>query len=232
MRTIVFGVLILLVAVSTNAGLIVVQDEEQVFGGRTQKAKVTLRIEGKKLRWDRDVPQFAISAIHDQETGKSVTLMHFNKTYIEPSASQVKEGTELAIDSMRATGRIPAKLPQLRATGRKDVISGWKAEEYVAETEFLKATYWIAAELHTLKKYFLMAKNPRFEEFNKQFPDLEQVRGIPVLTVLEQEIPGGGKTKTTTKVLSIHEKDIPDSEFAIPPGYKNSQVPSRPVRVP
>ena len=81
----------------------------------------------------------------------------------------------------------------------------------------MKATYWIAPELDWVKKY--TEQGQRAGELEKQFPDLSKVRGYPVVWVLEQVRAEGYLLKTTTRILSIQETDLPDSDFEIPPGY-------------
>src|SRR5690349_13318818 len=173
MKTIALALSILFLAKSLNAGLVVVQEEEQISSGHTQKATVTLKIEGNKFRADRNLPQFAISSINDCATGTGLMLQHHSKSYTEASASQAKEGLEHSITRMKEMGMIPEKRPQLQATGKKRTINEWKAQEYIAETESLKSTYWIANELASLKKYFSVLQNCFGEELNKQFPDLQ-----------------------------------------------------------
>lgn len=211
-------VLLLLCTASVKADLIIVQEEDQVFSGGTNKIRETVKIKGAKIRIDMDIPEMPMSVINDNASGWGVTLLHKAKKVIEGSAAGQKEGMESVVDTLREEGRIPNERPQIRPTGRKDVINGWEVEEYVAETNYLKASYWIAKELAPLKKYHAALKNKRHAEIDKQFPDLAQAPGFPVLTIVDQQF-GKSRVKTTTRVLSIQERDVPDSEFMVPADY-------------
>jgi len=218
MKLIIATLLLLLFTVSASADLIVVQDEEQIFSGGTHKTRQTMKIKGTKVRIEMDIPENPMIVINDHASGWGATLLPKFKKVIEGSAAMQKEGMEKAVDMLREMGRIPKDRPQIRPTGRKDVINGWKVEEYVAETSYLKASYWIARELAPLKKYHAALKNKKNSEINKQFPDLAQAPGFPILTIIDQEF-GKRRVKTTTRVISIQETDIPDSEFMVPVDY-------------
>jgi hypothetical protein len=161
-----------------------------------------------------------MSSITDHATGNSIAIFHFNKTYSESSASKSKESMEGTLDRLEADDRIPAKPPTLKATGKTDTINGWKAEEYVAQTASMKATYWIAKDLLKFHKALLEnISTPLLDKVSSQFPDAKKFPGLPVLFILEQELPAG-KIKTTIKTISVKETDVLDSEFSIPKGYK------------
>ena len=197
-----------------RADTIIVQEDEQVHPGGTNKATVTMKLKGQKSRMDRGFPP--ISNIRDLASDETIVLFHPQKTYRKVSASQQKESLETVVNSLKQSGKIPAERPKIRATGRKDTINGWKAEEYVSETKSMKSTYWIANELKSLNQQFQTAMaDPMLEQINRQFPDPKTFPGFPVLTILEFETPMG-KVKSTTKLVSIKEANIPDADFTIP----------------
>jgi len=208
---------------SAFADLTVVQEEEQVHPGGTNKLRQTVKIKKSKIRIDMDIPVYPTSVITDRASGWGATLIHKEKKYIEGSPAGTKEDYEMIVDRMREEGKIPEKRPELRPTGRKDLINGWNVEEYVVETEHLKASYWLAKELVSLNKYAALMKNPRLEEINRQFPDISKAPGFPILTILEPIYGGGMKLKTTIRVMSIKEQEIPDSEFKVPATYQKKE---------
>lgn len=208
-----------------EAGLLVTQDQEQIFPGGTNRFTMVLKFKGKKLRVDLNIPEVPMSTVNDFSTGGGFTLLHKTKTYTEATPSAAKESLEVTVEHLKELHRIPSTRPRLKATGATKTINNWKCSEYIAETQALKATYCIAPELAWAQPEAEAIVTPRYAELNKQFPDLSLVRGFPVLTVLEQTAPNGAKITTTMRVLSIERREIPDSDFVIPREYKSSQQP-------
>jgi hypothetical protein len=218
-----FLVFLLLSRIPLFADVVFVQEETQQTPGRTNKIKQTTKVKNGKMRIDMDAPGFSLSVIHNRITGGGMTLFHQNKTYVEANASNIKEGAEKTVDQMEEMGRLGMERPKIQATGKKGLINGWQAEEYVAESEFLKATYWFAKELLPLHQEInKTAHDPRYDALNQQFPDPASFPGMPVLTTREQKMSDGATIKTTVKLISIKAEPVSESEFSVPAGYKKA----------
>jgi len=115
----------------------------------------------------------------------------------------------------------------LKASGRTDKINGYNAAEYTFSNGFLKASYWMSTEFPNAQKVseaLAQVRKGSLADMTKAFtPDLSTLQGVPVRT----EVEFNGQ-KTTTELVSASEKPVDPSEFEIPAGYNQMQLPVMP----
>src|ERR1700745_3102438 len=91
-------------------------------------ADMTIKIKGDKARIDAS-PH--ISSIIDSKTGDIVNLMNDQKAAVRVSAEKMKAVSEMINRFADKNDKTPAEKPKLTATGRKETVNGYEAEEYV-----------------------------------------------------------------------------------------------------
>ncbi len=199
-----------------RADLTVVQKVE----GMGQDMENTTRFKGGKTRVDTSP---GTSIIMDLRSGEMINLMHAPRTYVKVSGPMA----QAAIESMKQGQGGPADAkPALTATGRKETIGGFAAEEYVGAVTGVKLTLWLTTALpdyEAVRKEMTGAfsQGPLGPLMQSYGIDPASLPGFPVRTVLEIS-PGQTMTRT---VVSVNTQPITDAEFEIPAGYKEMAMP-------
>lgn len=214
------GVLAVAAAVGgARADLTVVQ----TVAGLGQDTENTAKFKAGKTRVDTSP---GTSLIMDLKSGGMISLLHGPKTYVRISGALA----QAAIDSMKPGQDAPAGNAPARAvlttTGKKETVSGFTAEEYTCNVAGVKMTLWLTRALPdyegALKEMSgALSQGPMGPLMQSYGLDMATLPGFPVRTVLEIA-PGQTMTRTVT---SVNTQPIPDSEFEIPPGYREVSVP-------
>ena len=217
MKTLILiGAVWVLGVAGARADLTIVQKVE----GMGQDMENTSRFKAGKTRVDTSP---GTSLIMDLKTGEMINLMHAPKTFIKVSSAMA----QAAIDSMKQSqGGAPEAKPALTATGKKETISGFAADEYTCNVAGVKMTLWLTRALPdyaaVLKEMTgALGQGPMGPLMQSGGIDVAALPGFPVRTVLEIQ-PGQTMTRT---VVSVSTKPVPDADFEIPPGYKQVEVP-------
>ena len=219
------SVLTLLSVGSARADLLMTQKVE----GTGQDVEITTKCKGDQLRIDV-AP--GMSMIVDTKSGSMTNLMHTQKSYMQIPASVAQAAVDNLKRQQAQAGASPnaseAK-PQLTATGNKETISGFAAEEYNTTLNNLKMHLWLTKtmpdyqsalkQLAAATEQGPLAAQSRGMGMNV---DLANLPGFPLKTVLEM----GPSQKVTSTVTAISTKPIPDSEFIVPAGYQEIKVPN------
>ena len=201
---------------SVRADLTIVQKIE----GMGQNMESTAEFKGTKTRVNA-AP--GTSIIMDLKSGEMTQLTESQKTYLKVPVQLA----QAAIDSMKKMQGDNAPKPQLTATGKKDTISGYAAEEYTTTIAGSKLSLWLTKAIpdyeKTLKEMSAsFSQGPMASMMQSYGLDMANLPGFPIRTVNEVS---PGQTLTTT-VVSISTKPVADSEFAIPAGYKELSMPT------
>jgi hypothetical protein len=108
---------------------------------------------------------------------------------------------------------VRAENAKLTPTGKKEMINGYEAEEYVRESPSLKESYWIAlkypdsaAIVRQLQAIIPAAWN----DVAKGMLDYRDFPGLPLRTIVKT----GGKEVVST-ITSIKQDPLSDAEFSI-----------------
>lgn len=187
-----------------------------------QQNTITMKIKGDQIRVDVN-PQ--ISNIVNGATGEITTLIHAQKTVLKLNGEQVKAMTQ-AIASQAGTAS-DAK-PEIKATGKKDKINGYDAEEYTVTHGNTVSHAWIAKDYPNGKAVLdalnAMNKGPLKEIVGTGAVDASVFPGLPIKTVVESN----GRPATTVLLESVKEETIDPAEFTVPADYKSMELPVAP----
>jgi hypothetical protein len=191
---------------------------QKVEGSGSLK-QITIKLKGDKVRVEV-TPQLA--TIIENKTGDVITLMNQEKKFLRISADMSNAIAEMASKYAGKT-KVAAETAKLTATGRKEMINGYEAEEYVRETPSFKATYWItskypdsAAILKQLQSIIPAAWN----DVAKGMFDYRDFPGLPLRT----RVKTNGKEITGT-ITSIKQDVLSEEEFSIPKDFQETKVP-------
>jgi hypothetical protein len=197
-----------------RADLTIVQKVEGV--GPT--SEMTIKIKGDKARIDA-TPQ--LSTIVDRKTGEVINLMKDQKAVVRMSAEKMKAAADMI--SKYAGKKEKNEKVKLSATGKKETINGYEAEEYVCDTALGKATYWIAPKYPdgaAILKQLQTLKSEIWNPTNSNMPDYRDFPGLPIKTIMNM-----GDTVVTSTVTSVKQESLSDAEFAVPKDFKEVKAP-------
>lgn len=200
---------------SARADLTIVQKVE----GAGQSGETTVKIKGDKERIDgKGQP----TRIIDGKGGEMIDLMNERKTFVKISAEQIKAAAE-TISKFGADQKGTA--PKLTPSGKKEMINGYEAEEFLFDGPQFKASFWIAKKYPdgaAILKEMQAPVSGAWKPSNMGMPDYTDFEGLPLKTVISL----GGNEMTTT-ITSIKKGPLNASEFEIP---KDFQELKRPVQ--
>ncbi len=123
-------------------------------------------------------------------------------------------------------GGVATSKPALIATGRRDTVSGFAADEYTCTVAGVKMSLWLTKALPdyaaVLKEMNgTLSQGPMGPLLQSDGIDAANLPGFPVRTVLEIQ-PGQTMTRT---VVSVSTQPVADAEFEVPADYKEMSVP-------
>lgn len=212
-----FFLLVFCFAVIARADLTMVQTVEGVGGAPSQ---VTIKIKDNMARIDSNP---TMSTIVNGKNGEVLNLLLDQKKIVRISADKMKAVVEM-VDKYAPTDRkTGANKPNLVATGKKEKIGGYDAEEYVYDSPHLKATYWIAPQYPNGAAILAQLKtlNPKMWAANgMNLPDYNAFNGVPIKTV----ISAGGSDIVTT-LVSVKQDPIDPAQFVPPKDFEEVKVP-------
>jgi Domain of unknown function (DUF4412) len=206
--------LCLCLVISARADLTIVQKVE----GAGPVADMTIKIKGDKARIDA-TPQ--ISTIIDGKTGEMINLMNDQKTAVRVSAEKMKAAAAM-VSKFNDKNKTTEK-PKLTATGKKETVNGYEADEYVYETPDLKATYWIASKYPdgpAILKEMQSLKSEAWSADNVKMPDYHDFPGVPVKTVISAD-----GNQITSTITSIKKDPLNDADFSVPKDFQEIKTP-------
>ncbi len=178
---------------------------------------MVMKIKGDKARVE---PNAQMTMIMDSKTGDMLNLMNEQKKFIRISSAQVKAVAGLANGDKDEDAA--STKPALKATGRKETILGYEAQEYVTETPSFKATYWISTTYPGAKEITqqLQAVSNVWKSAAKHMPDMRDFPGLPLRSV----VTVNGKEITST-LVSAKQDSLGDEEFVVPKDYQEIKMP-------
>jgi hypothetical protein len=190
----------------------------------TQKAEgtpgtsgIVIKIKGNKTRVEMS-PQAAM--IIDSRTGDMSTIMIDKKQVMHLSGDKAKAMAEM----MSQFNKPGAAKPKLVPTGKKEVISGYEAEEYKLEGGILPATYWLTTkypDYAAILKQLQQTKPSSWDPSKMGMPGYDELAGLPMRVVMQ--MPGQGAMTTT--IVSIKHDPLTDNQFIVPKDFKQIEMP-------
>lgn len=216
-----FFALLLGVLPMARADLTVVQSIETT--GATNR--VTTKIKGERARIDVNPES---SMIVNTKTGEVVTLMPKQKAVLRLSAEKARDLANKARALLKETDNA-LEIATPKPTGKKEKINGYEAEEYIAETQKYRATYWVAKtypDYEIILRQMRLLQNGAFTAVRKPMPEYYDFPGLPIRTKITLQ----GQQEATTTIVSISEAPIVDSEFTVPADYAEIHLPEFELR--
>jgi hypothetical protein len=192
----------------------------QKVEGSGSVSQFTIKLKGDKVRVEV-TPQ--VTTIIENKNGDVLNLMNKEKKYLRISADKAKAIAEMA---SKYSGKTPAapETAKLVATGRKEMINGYEAEEYIREATSFKASYWIALKYPdavTIVKQLQAIIPAAWNDLAKGMLDYSDFPGLPLRT----KVKTGGKEITST-VISIKPDLLSEEEFSVPRDFHEMKVPN------
>ncbi len=203
-------------SVTVRGDLTLVQKVE----GSGSVKQITTKLKGDKARVEVS-PE--VTTIIDNKSGEMLNLMNSKKKFLRISAEKSKAIAELA--SKYGGGPASAsEKSKLTPTGKKEMINGYEAEEYVRESPSLKESYWIALKYPdsaAIVKQLQAIIPTAWNDIAKGMLDYRDFPGLPLRTIIKT----GGKEIIST-VTSIKQNPLSEAEFSVPKDFQELKVPN------
>jgi hypothetical protein len=192
----------------------------QKVEGAWPAVNMTIKIKDNRARIDAN-PRMA--TIVDGGTGEMINLMLDQKKIVRISADKMKAAMDMMNKYSGADKKAQAGKPAVVATGKKEKIDGYDAEEYVYEGTGFKATYWVAPQYPNASAILkqLEALNPQlWAQNNMNLPDYRAFNEVPIKTVVS-----AGGSQITTTLISVNQDPIDAAEFVPPKDFQEVKLP-------
>jgi hypothetical protein len=206
-------VMLLLVAAQVNAGWII---QEKIVMGKDVE-NVTLYIQKNKMK----TADQAIS-IFDLDQEKIYSILPEQQIYIVMTADAVKNARPQQGDQTERPTKVEVKETDETAT-----IAGYSTKKYEVWVDgALKHELWIAKDF-TMADEFETDKMLRLTE--KMAPDTKyqtdpEYQALMKLGYPLKQIEHKDGETVETEITKLEKKDIPDSEFQVPAGFKEMNM--------
>jgi hypothetical protein len=189
--------------------------EERMEHNGVPAQNVTIKLKAGKARCDMGTSMSTIAT----EDGITL-LMHDQKMAMKMPAGL---GAAASKKDLAAAAK-----SELKATGRKEKISGFDTEEYVHENSNLKATthLWIAKDFPDraeIMKLLAALQGPLTKQLIQATGSVatEDYPGLPIRSEIESKLLGKD-SRTVLTILSLKKEAVDDSAFVVPSDYRSS----------
>jgi hypothetical protein len=192
----------------------------QKVEGTGAASQITIKLKGDKVRVEVTPP---VTTIIENRSGEVITLMNREKKFLRISADKSKAIAEMAAKYSGKT-ETAAESAKLTATGRKEMINGYEAEEYVREAPAFKATYWISSKYPdsaAIVKQLQAIISAAWNDVAKGMLDYRDFPGLPLRT----KVKTNGKEITST-IISIRQDVLSEEEFSVPQDFQEIKAPN------
>jgi len=164
-----------------------------------------------------------MATIIDNKSGEMLNLMNGKKKFLRISADQSKAIAGLTSKYGGDSSATTVK-PKLKPTGKKEMINGYEADEYVRESPSMKESYWIALKYPDSVAIVrqLQAISPTaWNDIAKGMFDYRDFPGLPLRTIVKRE---GSEIVST--IVSIKQDPLSEAEFSVPKDFEELKVPN------
>lgn len=217
MKTAAFLSLLVSCAVFTaHADLTMVEKVE----GAGPSADLTIKIKDNMARIDSNP---TMATIVNGKNGEVINLMLDQKKIVRISADKMKAVVEMVDKYAPADKKNGAGSPKLVATGKKEKIGGYDADEYVYEGPYFKAAYWVAPQYPNAAAILAELKtlNPQMWAANgMNLPDYNAFNGVPIKSIIS-----ASGSQITTTLVSIKQDPIDPAQFVPPTDFQEVKMP-------
>jgi hypothetical protein len=149
--------------------------------------------------------------------------MNGKKKFLRISTDKSKAIAELA-SKYGGDSSAAAERSKLTPTGKKEMINGYEAEEYVRESPSVKESYWIALKYPdsaAIVKQLQAITPAAWNDIAKGMFDFRDFPGLPLRTIVNT----GGREITST-ITSIKQDLLSEAEFSVPKDFQELKVPN------
>lgn len=205
--------LLLAASVLARADLIV----EQKMESAAMSGTMVMKVKGDLARMDMPSPAGQATVIMNVKTGEMTTLMHAQKMAMKMNMNDMKEQREAM---QKQAGLDPSKMEKPKATGVKEQVGEWATEIYEFTLGSSSGKLWVAKDFpnaQSIKDQLQKLSAANSSGFD---PSKLDVPGMVVKT--EMTTPAGAMTTTLIRAV---EAPVADSEFVLPEGYQEMQIP-------
>lgn len=214
MKFLCVSFLVAVAALTVRADLTITQRAE---GSATGTKDVVIKIKGDKTRVE---VSSQIAMIIDSKTGDMTTVLNDKKQVMRISGDKAKAMAEM----MSQLNKSQTAKPKLVPTGKKEMISGYEAEEYKLEGGMIPATYWLSTkypDYAAILKQLQKTKPSSWDPTKMGMPDYSELAGLPVRVVMQMP----GQSPVTTTIVSIKQESLTDDQFIVPKDFKEIEMP-------
>lgn len=192
----------------------------QKVEGAGPLAEMTMKVKGDKVRVEA-TPE--VTSIVNGKTGEMLNIMHAQKMVMRVSAEQAKAVAAMTGSAMTGQDPKTADKVKITPTGKKETISGHETEEYIADAPTFKASYWVAKNYpqgDAIMKQLQSMTPEAWKAGGLGMPDFRDFPGLPLRT----NVSMNGQQYVST-ITSVKLDPLNDSDFAVPQGYQEMQMP-------
>jgi hypothetical protein len=212
MRTTIGAFAGLALAAFTAKGDYIVKQQVETMG-RIQS--IVLKIKDTKARLDTE----QTSTLMDTNTGETTILIHAQKVFLKIGAEQLKAQSAAVKSLMGNKGSDNAGDIELKPSGKKETINGYETEEYVTILNGTDMSFFISKSFPDYRKIIdavdTVQKGPGMDIFRSMAISPSKYPGMPIRT--EAKFLG---QKVVVTLESVQQTDLTDTDFSIPPDYK------------
>ena len=203
-------------SVTARGDLTIVQKVEGIGSFK----QITTKLKGDKARVEVS-PEMA--TIIDNKSGEMLNLMNGKKKFLRISADKSKAIAEMA-SKYAGDPAGAAEKTKLTPTGKKEMINGYEAEEYVRESSSVKESYWIALKYPdsaAIVKQLQAIAPAAWNDIAKGMFDYSDFPGLPLRTIVKTN---GSEIIST--ITSIKQGPLSEAEFSVPKDFEELKVPN------
>ncbi len=209
---------------AAKADYVIVQ---RVEGGR-DSGTMTLKIKGAKSRADL-APQ--ISVITDGVTGDVITLAHALRRFMRIPA----ERTGALVEKMEkhagngagnsaGNGGSHGAEPKPVLVGRREKVDKYECDVFIWSGKGLSATYWVARNYPNYAAITAALEQNARAGLGALSRGMAPRPGDFSGMIMKTELRLADR-KLTTTLVSVHEEELADSFFTVPPEYEEAPTP-------
>lgn len=177
-----------------------------------EKMEMVMNIKGEKMMMSMDMGPMGGMKMYSVNNGKTMTMV----------MEQMKMGYEIDLEQA-AKDYKPANAPvepSMKATGKKETINGYAAEEWVANIDEANTmTMWLTSDID---KSLVAAMQTAMKAQNAQSPNPAQAEIMKTLTekgmiAVRTTMSMGGEVAAVVDLVKIEKASIPDATFTPDP---------------
>lgn len=227
----VFCIAILNLVPSLHADLIVVKESSQQDQFGTHKTTTIEKYHGDWVRDERTLDGTRIVSLTNLRTGDIYQAMP-DGTMVKSTYGERKPDAEEGVKHLQKISGSKGKL-EWKSTGRHEKVGDWDTEIFTFEGPLSKGTAWVAPALAKYKEKLKRGTADTTGYKDQFWADEAGLPGIIVRDeaeinsgkIMQASLPpeakvhvdySGMRTKTTSRIVSIEEKELPASEFELP----------------